>query len=335
MSQFPRARALLCVVLFLSTTGFVLAGPEAAPQQPITAAALAEKLPVDPDVTTGTFPNGLKYYVRKNPLPEKRAELRLVVNAGSLLEEDDQQGLAHFVEHMAFNGTKNFPKSDIVTFMESIGMRFGPSVNAFTSFDETVYMLQVPTDKEGLVDKGLLALADFAGGMSLDPTEIDKERGVVIEEWRLRQGASWRILEKQAPVLYYKSRYAERIPIGTPQILRSFPASRLKDFYDTWYRPDRMAVVVVGDIDPVAIIPKVRELFGPLAPARPAAAEPDRSVPAHAETFVNVAADPDYATVRADYAGRLLSWRMRHDERTLTGHYLDQRGLSVRRDPRV
>ena len=154
-------------------------------------------------------------------------------------------------------------------------------------------MLQVPTDKEGLVDKGLLALADFAGGMSLDPTEIDKERGVVIEEWRLRQGASWRILEKQAPVLYYKSRYAERIPIGTPEILRSFPAARLKDFYETWYRPDRMAVVVVGDIDPAAMVPKVRELFAPLKPARAAAAEPNHEVPAHAETFVNVAADAE------------------------------------------
>ena len=242
-------------------------------------------LPADPAVTIGTLPNGLRYYVRKNTRPEKRVLVWLAVKTGSVFEDDDQRGLAHLLEHMAFNGTKHFKPGELVSFFETAGARFGPHVNAYTSFDETVYMLQVPTDKEGLVDKGLLALADFAGGMSLDPTEIDKERGVVIEEWRLRQGASWRILEKQAPVLYYKSRYAERIPIGTPEILRSFPAARLKDFYETWYRPDRMAVVVVGDIDPVAIVPKVRELFAPLAPARAAAAEPNRAVPAHAETL--------------------------------------------------
>ena len=250
-------------------------------------------LPADPAVTIGTLPNGLRYYVRRNTRPEKRVLVRLAVKTGSVFEDDDQRGLAHLLEHMAFNGTKHFKPGELVSFFETAGARFGPHVNAYTSFDETVYMLQVPTDKEGLVDKGLLALADFAGGMSLDPEEIDKERGVVIEEWRLRQGASWRILEKQAPVLYYKSRYAERIPIGTPEILRSFPAARLKDFYETWYRPDRMAVVVVGDIDPSAIVPKVRELFAPLAPARAAAAEPNRAVPAHAETFVNVAADAE------------------------------------------
>ena len=257
------------------------------------AVALTGPLPADPAVTIGTLPNGLRYYVRKNTRPEKRVLVWLAVKTGSVFEDDDQRGLAHLLEHMAFNGTKHFKPGELVSFFETAGARFGPHVNAYTSFDETVYMLQVPTDKEGLVDKGLLALADFAGGMSLDPTEIDKERGVVIEEWRLRQGASWRILEKQAPVLYYKSRYAERIPIGTPEILRSFPAARLKDFYETWYRPDRMAVVVVGDIDPAAMVPKVRELFAPLKPARAAAAEPNREVPAHAETFVNVAADAE------------------------------------------
>ena len=174
-------------------------------------------------MTIGTLPNGLRYYVRRNTRPEKRVLVWLAVKTGSVYEDDDQRGLAHLLEHMAFNGTKHFKPGELVSFFETAGARFGPHVNAYTSFDETVYMLQVPTDKEGLVDKGLLALADFAGGMSLDPAEIDKERGVVIEEWRLRQGASWRILEKQAPVLYYKSRYAERIPIGTPEILRSFP----------------------------------------------------------------------------------------------------------------
>ncbi len=229
-----------------------------APAPPAPAVVTSGPLPADPAVTIGTLPNGLRYYVRRNGRPEKRVAVWLAVKTGSLFEDDDQRGLAHMLEHMAFNGTAHFKPGELVSFFETAGARFGPHVNAYTSFDETVYMLQVPTDKEGLVDKGLLALADFAGGMSLDPAEIDKERGVVIEEWRLRQGASWRILEKQAPVLYYKSRYADRIPIGTPEILRSFPAARLKDFYQTWYRPDRMAVVVVGDIDPAAIAPQER-----------------------------------------------------------------------------
>lgn len=282
--------------LILAFLALALGAQASLPAQtpaPAAAVATTGPLPADPAVTIGTLPNGLRYYVRKNTRPEKRVLVWLAVKTGSVFEDDDQRGLAHLLEHMAFNGTKHFKPGELVSFFETAGARFGPHVNAYTSFDETVYMLQVPTDKEGLVDKGLLALADFAGGMSLDPKEIDKERGVVIEEWRLRQGASWRILEKQAPVLYYKSRYAERIPIGTPEILRSFPAARLKDFYETWYRPDRMAVVVVGDIDPSAIVPRVRELFAPLAPPRVAAAEPNRAVPAHAETLVNIAADAE------------------------------------------
>ena len=179
--------------------------------------------------------------MRQNGVPEQRAELRLVVNAGSLLEEDDQQGLAHFVEHMAFNGTKNFPKSDIVTFMESIGMRFGPSVNAFTSFDETVYMLQIPTDKPEVIDRSLLILEDWAHNVTFDPVEIDKERGVIMEEWRLRRGAQARMQDEQFPVLLKGSRYAERMPIGKTDVIQTFKHERLKQFYADWYRPDLMA----------------------------------------------------------------------------------------------
>jgi zinc protease len=272
------------LALFLSIPAVSTA--QQAPAPPLTG-----PLPVDPAVTTGTLPNGLRYYVRRNTRPEKRVLAWLAVKTGSIHEEGDQRGLAHLLEHMAFNGTKHFKPGELVSFFETAGARFGPHVNAYTSFDETVYMLQVPTDKEGLVDKALLALSDFAGGLSLDEAEVNKERGVVIEEWRLRQGASWRILEKQAPVLYYQSRYAERIPIGTPEILKSFPVARLRDFYETWYRPDRMSVVVVGDIEPAAIVPTLTRLFAPLTPTRPAAAEPNRDVPDHAETLVNVSAD--------------------------------------------
>ncbi len=283
----------LLLALALATAPDLAAQTPAAQPPPTSPAAPSGPLPVDPAVTIGKLPNGVSYYVRHNGRPEKRVLLWLAIKAGSVFEDDDQRGLAHLLEHMAFNGTEHFKPGELVSFFEASGARFGPHVNAYTSFDETVYMLQVPTDAEGLVDKGMLALADFAGGMTLDPAEIDKERGVVIEEWRLRQGASWRVLAKQAPVLYHQSRYAERIPIGTPEVLRTFPPVRLRDFYETWYRPERMAVVVVGDIDPAAIVPRITELFGALKPEAPAEDEPPRGVPPHDETLISVASDSE------------------------------------------
>jgi len=229
------------------------AAPQAAFAAGAATAPLTAKIPIDPQITTGQFANGLKYYIRSNKKPEKRAELRLVVNAGSILEERDQSGLAHFVEHMAFNGTKHFPKQETVKFLESIGMRFGPSVNAFTSFDETVYMLEVPTDKPEVLDKAFLILEDWAHNVSFDDDEIDKERGVITEEWRLRRGAGARMQDKQFPILFKGSRYAERLPIGDMEVVQSFKHERLKKFYEDWYRPELMAVVAVGDFDKAAI----------------------------------------------------------------------------------
>ena len=190
--------------------------------------------------------------------------LRLAVDAGSVQEADDQRGLAHFLEHMAFNGSTHFKPGELVAFLESIGARFGPHVNASTSFDETIYMLEVPTDREGYVDKALLALRDFAGGASLTTEEIDRERGVVLEEWRGRLGASSRITDQQLPVIFYGSRYAERLPIGLPETLKAFPPDRVRDFYRTWYRADRMAVVVSGDIAVDEAERMVRARFGDL-----------------------------------------------------------------------
>src|SRR5215470_11062954 len=196
----------------------VLTFSPAAPAQ--VAPALSDPIPVEREITIGQLPNGLRYYVRANKKPEKRAELRLVVKAGSVLEDDDQQGLAHFVEHMAFNGTAHFPKNEIVKFIESIGMRFGADLNAYTSFDETVYMLQVPTDKPAVTDKAMQILEDWADGVAFDDKEIDAERGVVMEEWRLGRGASARILDKQFPILLQDSRYADRLPIGKTEIIQ-------------------------------------------------------------------------------------------------------------------
>src|SRR5262245_43533801 len=201
-----------------------------------------EPIPFDAAVRRGTLPNGLQFFIRQNARPAKRVLLRLAVKAGSLNEADDQQGLAHFIEHMAFNGSDHFKPGELVSYFESTGARLGPHVNAYTGFDETVYMLELPTDSPEVVQKGLTALADFAGGLSFIPEEVDKERGVVIEEWRGRLGAGTRLRDKQIPILYYQSRYAERLPIGKPEIIRTAPAQRLRAFYDTWYRPERMAV---------------------------------------------------------------------------------------------
>jgi zinc protease len=267
-------------------------GQAAAPAQ-APALSLDQELPVDPAVRTGRLPNGIQYYIRQNGRPASRVSLRLAVNVGSIHEDDDQRGLAHFLEHMAFNGTANFKPGELITFLESIGARFGPHVNAYTSFDETVYMLDVPTDKPGFVDRGLLALHDFAAGMQLMPEEIEKERGVVIEEWRGRLGAGSRLTDKQLPVLLARSRYADRLPIGTPEILRSFPRQRLLDFYRRWYRPDQMAVIVVGDLDPGEAQRLVETRFGGIPAASGTAATVERTVPPHADTLFSIATDPE------------------------------------------
>jgi zinc protease len=268
--------------------------PAVAAQGPAASAALTATIPVDPLITTGALPNGLRYYVRANEQPDNRAALRLVVNAGSVLEDDDQLGLAHFVEHMAFNGTERFPKQEIVTFMESIGMRFGPSVNAFTSFDETVYMLQVPTDRPEAMDKAFMILEDWAQRLSFVPEEIDRERGVVIEEWRSRRGAAARMQDKQLPVLLAGSRYADRLPIGKVEVLQNFKHERLKQFYADWYRPDLMAVIAVGDFDSAAaIVKKIQTQFAALrSPASPRP-RPAHSVPDRPGTDFTIATDPE------------------------------------------
>ncbi|HUF46940.1 MAG TPA: insulinase family protein [Vicinamibacterales bacterium] len=264
-----------------------------APATEARPAPLDQAIPMDPTVTTGTLPNGLRYYVRANTEPANRAELRLVVNVGSIVEADDQRGLAHFVEHMAFNGTTRFPKQALVAFMESVGMRFGPSVNAYTSFDETVYMLQVPTDKPDVVDTALRILEDWAHAVTMAGDEIDKERGVVIEEWRLRRGAGARMLDRQFPILLAGSTYAERLPIGTTEILETFPHERLRQFYRDWYRPDLMAVVAVGDFDGAAMADTIRRRFAAIPAAASPRPRPVVPVPDRPGTAFAIAVDPE------------------------------------------
>lgn len=221
----------------------------------------SDLLPTDPSVRIGKLPNGLSYYIRKNGKPEKKAELRLVVNAGSVLEDADQLGLAHFMEHMNFNGSKNFPKNELVEYLQSIGVEFGADLNAYTGFDETVYILPVPADNPEKLEKAFTILEDWAGHAQLDIAEIEKERGVVLEESRIGRGANERMRNAYFPVLYYGSLYADRLPIGKDSILRNFNPEVLNRYYHDWYRPELMAIIVVGDIDPVVIEQKIKTHF--------------------------------------------------------------------------
>ncbi len=279
--RIPISRPLLVVLSFLSVN---LA---------FTQAPVNNPLPVSPAVKVGKLANGLTYYIRKNEEPKNRAELRLVVNAGSILETEQQLGLAHFVEHMAFNGTKNFEKQELVNFLEKSGVQFGADLNAYTSFDETVYELQLPTDSMDVFKKGFQILEDWAHNISFDPTEINKERGVVIEEWRLGQGAEERMRAKYFPVILKGSQYAVRLPIGTKKNLETFTHQTLVDFYKTWYRPDLMAVVVVGDVNVSEVEELIRQHFAHLKmPATPKLRK-KFGVPLPAQTNTSIVTDAE------------------------------------------
>jgi len=292
MTLRTRTQLILLTAAFVALICLVGTGQQAATIQ-LQSAALTQPMPVDPQITMGKFANGLRYYIRANKKPEKRAELRLVIKAGSILEEDDQQGLAHLVEHMAFNGTKNFPKNDIIAFIESLGMRFGADINAYTSFDETVYILQVPTDKPETMDRALLVLEDWAHNITFDDAEIDKERGVVMEEWRLRRGAGARMQEKLFPIMLKGSRYANRLPIGTPEIIQGAKPERLKKFYADWYRPDLMAVVAVGDFDKAAVEKLVTAHFASIPAATSPRPRPTYDAPDHSGTAYAILSDKE------------------------------------------
>ncbi len=250
-------------------------------------------LPEDPKVSKGVLENGMTYYVRSNSEPQNRAELFLVVRAGSIDEDDDQQGLAHFAEHMSFNGTENFPKHELINYFESIGMEFGPEINAYTSFDETVYMLKVPLDNPEFMEKGLQVLYDWACQVTDSDEEINNERGVIHEEWRLGRNASYRMQQEWLPVFLHNSKYAERLPIGKMDIIDNCPPDALRRFRNDWYRPDLQAVIVVGDFDQDEMVAKVKEKFS----AIPAATNPREKeyfdIPDHKETQIKIVTDKE------------------------------------------
>lgn len=259
----------------------------------VHAQDLNRKLPIDPEVRIGRLENGLVYYLRQNAKPENRVMMQLVVNAGSICEAEDQRGIAHFCEHMMFNGTAHFPKNELIDFLQNTGVRFGGDINAYTTFDETVYLLEIPTDKEGLLEKGYQVLEDWAHQATLDSQAIDGERGVIIEEWRKGLGADDRLRKQTLPVLLNNSRYADRLPIGTIDNLRTFKPESLRRFYRDFYRPDLQAVIVVGDIDLNEAEAQIKRRFGALQNPADAPARPSVTVPDNREPLVVVATDQE------------------------------------------
>ncbi|MCF8304394.1 MAG: insulinase family protein [Bacteroidales bacterium] len=258
-----------------------------------SSAKLNDPIPVDPQLKKGILSNGLRYYIRENKQPEKRISMRLVVNAGSVQETDQQQGLAHFTEHMCFNGTKNFEKNELIDFLEKMGIKFGADLNAYTSFAETVYMLQLPTDDEELVNKGFQVLEDWAHNVSFAEEEVDKERGVIKEEWRLGLGARDRMMKDAYPVIFKGSRYAERIPIGKVDIIDNFEYSTLTNFYNDWYRPDLMSVVVVGDLDPEVAEKRIKEHFSNLENPKKPKKRKEYDLPPNEDPLIAIETDKE------------------------------------------
>lgn len=272
-------RILLFAILLFSITAIAQQNP---PQ------------PIDPAVRHGVLENGLTYYIRHNKLPENRADFYIAQKVGSMLEEDSQAGLAHFLEHMAFNGTTNFPKKEMLNFLENNGVKFGVNVNAYTSFDETVYYLSdVPVMREGMLDSSLLILHDWANEIALEGEEIESERGVIREEWRTRGGAQSRLWEKMLPVMFKDSKYANRLPIGSIDVINNFDHQEIRDYYEKWYRPDLQGIIIVGDIDADKVEEKVKTLFSKIELDPNAAERIYFPVPDNEETIVSIATDKE------------------------------------------
>lgn len=263
-------------------------------------------IPTDPNVKIGKLENGLTYYIRNNGKPEDKVELRLAINAGSILENDDQQGLAHFVEHMNFNGTTNFEKNELVDYLQSIGVKFGADLNAYTGFDETVYILPIPSDNPETLEKGFQILEDWAHNALMTNEAIDGERGVVMEEYRLGLGPDKRMMTEYLPKLMYGSQYAERLPIGKKEVIEEADYETIRNFYRDWYRPDLMAVVAVGDLDPEVMEQKIKDHFSKLKPVAQPRERKVFEVPNHEETFVAIASDKEspFSQVQVYYKDR-------------------------------
>lgn len=260
----------------------------------LASAQMPQTLPLDPKVKTGKLDNGLTYYVVKNSEPKGQADFYIVQKVGSILEEENQRGLAHFLEHMAFNGSTNFPGNSIVSYLEKIGVKFGANLNAYTSIDQTVYhVANVPLKRESIIDSCLLILHDWSCGIALTDKDIDEERGVIREELRTSSNASMRMLEKVLPDMYPGNRYGERLPIGLLDVINNFTYQEIRDYYNKWYRPDLQGIIVVGDIDPVTVENKIKSLFGSIPKRENPAERIQFPVEDNKEPIVAIASDPE------------------------------------------
>ncbi|GAB6088818.1 M16 family metallopeptidase [Spirochaeta dissipatitropha] len=268
----------------------------------------------NPALLSGRLENGLDYYILPNAEPSNRVFLRLVVNVGSIMETPEQLGLAHFVEHAAFLGTEDFSESEIVGYLESLGMRFGPDINAYTSFDETVYMLQVPADDPEKIERGLHILQQWAHAVSFPEERIIRERGVIQEEWRYGQGAQQRLRDAHFPVIFKDSLYAERLPIGDPAIFMEAGPAELREFYKTWYRPDLMAVVAVGEFDPEEMESRINSIFSTIPGNPDTQPRPVPEVPVHSGTLISTASDPELTYSSITIYNRMPSLTLSHEE---------------------
>ena len=289
------------------------------------------QLPMDKAVRYGKLPNGLTYYIRHNALPENRANFYIAQKVGSVQEEDNQRGLAHFLEHMCFNGTDNFPDDRLLKYCEGIGVKFGLNLNAYTSTDETVYNIDDVPVTENNVDSCLLILRDWADGLTLATKEIDKERGVIHEEWRMRSSASSRIFERNLPALYPGSRYGYRYPIGTMEVIDNFKPEELRAYYEKWYRPDLQGVIVVGDIDVEKVEAKIKALFSPIVMPENAAAYEHYPVPATSEPIYIIDKDKEQARaiIQVMFKDDPLPEELKNTPMFLAANYMNSVAASI------
>ena len=303
-----------------------------------TTTSMAQEMPsipVDPDVKIGKLDNGLTYYIRHNAWPEQRAEFYIAQRVGSIQENDEQRGLAHFLEHMCFNGTENFKGNDIIKWCETIGVKFGRDLNAYTSIDQTVYNISnVPTTREGIVDSCLLILHDWADGLLLEAGEIDKERGVIHEEWRMRTTATMRMLERDLPRLYPNSKYGHRMPIGLMEIIDNFKPEVLRAYYEKWYRPDNQAIIVVGDVDVDKVQQKIKNLFAPIKMPQNPAPVVAEAVPDNKEAIFVVDKDKEmqYSIVQLMFKSDPVPDEMKSNMQYLVIDYLKDACIGMLND---
>ncbi|MFT5669307.1 MAG: zinc protease [Gammaproteobacteria bacterium] len=315
-----RSTVLVCVTCLLLACETAKNTPAETSQTQVDLGIAAKlkastSLPIDENIVKGQLSNGLRYIIRENATPENFAELRLVVKTGSIFEDDSQRGFAHFAEHMAFNGTQDFKEQEIIEFVESIGMRFGAHLNATTTFDNTIYKLRVPSDNPQVIEKAMHILENWAHKVTFDATAIDEERGVVLEEWRSRKGVGERIAKQQWPVMFAGTNYASRLPIGTEEIITSGKHEDLIRFYNTWYRPDLMSVVAVGDFDSSTIQTLIEKYFGKIERPETPVTIPTQYLEVYDTPVINIFSDAELTGITLS-----SSWR----NKTQTGEYTQQ-----------